>query len=309
MSAVAQIAPEAREYDHVAVCDLDTRYSALRLAGPASVASLSRSIALHGLLQPVTVNREGEALVVLDGFKRLRVLGDGPEVTVPVRILCLTAAQATAALVTFNRPHRGVSDLEEAWVVQSLVRDHGMLQKDVAELLGCHKSSVCRRLQLAECLDDHVVDDMRLGLVSATIARELVRLPRGNQAEVAAAIQRHGLTSRQATQLVRRLVDVTDEASTKELLDDPLRFLASTSVPKMVRDPRLSDPGDKLRRSLDLLAFQARVTDRVIHAPSTGLLVRSDVDVLRPQVRDVVSTLEAILRTLIQVVAEGDRHA
>lgn len=302
MSAVAQIAPAAREYDHVAVCDLDTRYSTLRLAGPSSVAALSRSIALHGLLQPVTVNREGEVLVVLDGFKRLRALGDGPDVTVAVRILCLTVVQATAALVTFNRPHRGVSDLEEAWVVRSLVREHGMLQKDVAELLGCHKSSVCRRLQLAECLDDNVVDDMRLGLVSATIARELVRLPRGNQGAVAAAIQRHGLTSRQATQLVRRLVDVNDEESTKELLDDPVRFLASASVPKIVRDPRLSDPGDKLRRSLDLLAQQARVTDRVIHAPSTGLLVRSDVDVLRPQVRDVVPTLEAILRTLSQLV-------
>ena len=53
-----------------------------------------------------------------------------------------------------------------------------------------------------ERLDEQVQQDMRLGLVSVTIARELSRLPRGNQSPVAAAVQRHGLSTRQCAELV-----------------------------------------------------------------------------------------------------------
>lgn len=305
MSADAEIAKRAPEYDHVAVPDLDTRYAELRLAAPESVAALSRSIARHGLQQPLTVNRQGDALVILDGFKRLRALSDAGAATVPVRILGLTEAQATAALVTFNRPHRGVSELEEAWVVYALVTKHHMIQRDVAELLGRHKSWVCRRLGLAQRLDKTVVDDMRLGLISATVARELVRLPRGNQPPAAAAIQRHGLTSRQTAELVQRLLAIDDDGK-RELLDDPLRYLTSPPASPPRRDARLGEAGEKIRRSLDALARQARTTDRTIHSPTTGVVVCTDLEVLRPMMRDVAGTLRTILATLSSLLTEED---
>ena len=310
MSALAQVVPDAREYDQVAVGELDTCYAALRLPSPEAVAALARSIARHGVLHPLTVNREGDALAVLDGLKRVQALADKPDVSVPVRVVRLTPPQAKAALVTFNRPHRGLCDLEEAWIVQTLVRDHEMRQKEVAELLGRHKSWVCRRLQLAQRLEAGVVDDMRLGLISATVARELVRLPRGNQPRVAAAVQRHGLTSRQSAELVGRVLHAPDEQGVAELLDDPMRFIESPpSRAGTARDARLSQGGDALRRSLDRLARQARITERTIHSPRIGLLVCSDEEVLRPHVRDVLQTLELILATLRQFLGDGESNA
>jgi len=305
---------EAREYDQVAVGELDTRYATLRLPAPEAVATLGRSIARHGVLQPLTVNRQsdgdGDALVVLDGFKRQQALADKPDTTVPVRIMTLTEAQATAALITFNRPHRGVSELEEAWIVQSLVRDHEMLQKDVAKLLGRHKSWVCRRVQLAQRLAEEVVDDMRLGLISATAARELVRLPRGNQARVAAAIREHGLTSRQTPELVRRVLQAPNSKSVQELLDDPMRFVDSPPAGSAhKRDARLSEPGDKLRRSLAALARQASITDRMVHLSSAGQMVCSDLEVLGPQVRDVTAIVRAVLAALAQLIGDDGADA
>src|SRR5216110_2888495 len=44
------------------------------------------------------------------------------------------------------------SELEEAWIVQALVREDGLSQSEVAELLGRHQSWVCRRLALLEKL-------------------------------------------------------------------------------------------------------------------------------------------------------------
>lgn len=193
MAVEAKRAQEAGEYVQLPASALDQRYAHLRLASPEAVGALSRSITRHGVLHPLTVSREGEALVVLDGFKRLRALATSPEVELPLRVVALTPAQAKAALVTFNRPQRGLSELEEAWVVHALVREHGLRQKEVAELLSRHKSWVCRRLQLAQGLEEGVTEDMRLGLLSVAVARELARLPRGNQHRVAAAVQEHGL--------------------------------------------------------------------------------------------------------------------
>ena len=92
-------------------------------------------------------------------------------------------------MLTYNDARRGgMAELEEAWVARSLVREQKLQQKRVAELLGRHKSWVCRRLMLAEHLSKAVEDDMPLGLINATIARELIRLPRGNQARVAQVV-------------------------------------------------------------------------------------------------------------------------
>jgi hypothetical protein len=50
----------------------------------------------------------------------------------------------------------------------------------VAELLGCYKSWVCRRLALIERLGPKAKDELRVSLLSPTAARQIVRLPEGN---------------------------------------------------------------------------------------------------------------------------------
>lgn len=69
---------------------------------------------------------------------------------------------------------------------------------------------MCRRLVLAEGPAESVTADVRLGLVSATAAREVGRLPRGNQEQVAQVIARRGLTTRQTTGLVDQLLTAGD---------------------------------------------------------------------------------------------------
>ena len=61
---------------------------------------------------------------------------------------------------------------------------------EAAELLGRHKSWVCRRLALLERLGEEAREDLRLGLLTPTAARSLVRLPVGNQVAVLTCIRR-----------------------------------------------------------------------------------------------------------------------
>lgn len=71
--------------------------------------------------------------------------------------------------------------MEEAWIVFALVREDGLAQVDVAELLGRHKSWVCRRLALVEKLGGEAEEELRVGLLSPTAARQVARLPQGTR--------------------------------------------------------------------------------------------------------------------------------
>src|SRR5690606_38108614 len=83
----------------------------------------------------------------------------------------------------------------------ALYREDGLSQPEIGRLMGHDKSWVNRRLALAEALSDELQADLRLGLVDATTGRELARLPRDNQREIATVVQRCGLTTRQTRTL------------------------------------------------------------------------------------------------------------
>src|SRR5207249_2441290 len=57
-------------------------------------------------------------------------------------------------------------------------------ERAMAKSLGRHKSWVCRRLALIERLGAKAREELHVGLLSPTAARQIVRLPQGNQAEV-----------------------------------------------------------------------------------------------------------------------------
>ena len=96
-------------------------------------------------------------------------------------------------------------ELEEAWIVQGLVRDDGMTQVEAAHLLGQHKSWVCRRLALLEKLSVAVKEDLRLGLLGPALARQLTRLPAGNQEAVLALTRRETLTAQEVSGVIELL--------------------------------------------------------------------------------------------------------
>ncbi len=242
----------------LALTDVDRRLASLRLHSPVELRRLRASVEREGIRHPVLVSSgvEAQRWVLLDGFKRVRIAEELEFESVWARVAAFDAAQSKAAMVHCNQAQPGLSDVEEAWIVHALCREHGLRQTAVGQLLGRDKSWVCRRLKLAEGLDVALQDDMRLGLLSSSAARELARLPRGNQLRAAEAVREHQLTSRQTARLVQRLHESADPAARHELLADPLRYLGAEapSDPSTAVDPRLSDGGNRLRRLL--LSFE-----------------------------------------------------
>lgn len=301
--------PEHAELREVEVDRLDRRFAPLRLASPEQISRLRSSIEREGGIRtPLVVSTgvEADRFVLVDGFKRMRILEEAEARMAPVRLVQLDAAAAQAAMLHCNAPHRGLCDLEEAWIVRSLCRDHRMTQVMVARLLRRDKSWVCRRLMLAERLEPSVQEDIRLGLLSGAVARELSRLPRGNQVPVAGTIRQHGLTSRQAALLVTAFLGSEDPAARRDLLADPLRYLmAREKGVQNLTDPRLDADGNEIRKALLTLEGSAGRLIRTLarHAPSG--LRPEDARVLAPVVLASIRSTELALERLRQVAADS----
>jgi len=191
----------------VSLDGLGQRYRRYRLADPEAEEAMAGSLRRWGQLAPVVACVRAERLELIDGFKRLAAARQIRELTsLSVRVLEVDESTAKAAILGLNRDQRPARELEEAWVVQGLVRDDGMSQVEAAQLLGRHKSWVCRRLALLEKLSTAVKEDLRLGLVGPYLARELTRLPAGNQVDVLATLHRDELTAAERKASLNRFV-------------------------------------------------------------------------------------------------------
>jgi hypothetical protein len=148
---------------------------------------------------------------------------------------------AKAAIYGLNRAGGRTREIEEAWIVHALVREDGLPQVEVAELLGRHKSWVCRRLALIEKLGPEARADLQVGLLTPTAARQLVRLPAGNQADILALVRRESLSTNELTGIVDLWVQCPARIQQQYILQHPREALAQEKgVDLASHDPRLS---------------------------------------------------------------------
>ena len=138
--------------------------------------------------------------------------------------------------------------------MHALVREDGSSQVEVAELLGRHKSWICRRLALIERLGPEARDELRVGLLSPTAARQLVRLPPGNQPEFLQLMQREALSGTELAGVVELLLECSGRSQQEYILGRPREALSQLKgVVLCARDPRLSSAGNQIWKRVGLL--------------------------------------------------------
>jgi ParB/RepB/Spo0J family partition protein len=273
----------AGEVHSLAVAQLGECYRRYRLPDPDAEAAMTGSMRRYGQLTPLVVCLREETFEVLDGFKRLAAARALGLEAVAARSLEADERTAKAAIHGLNQTGRRTQEWEDAWIVHALVREDGLTQVEVAELLGRHKTWVCRRLALVEKLAQDVRDDLRLGLLSATAARSLVRLPAGNQAEVVATVHRDKLTATELEGVVGLLTAAPARAQQEYILAQPRQALRqSRSETGWAWDPRLSRAGNRVARRLaDVLEGLSRLENWLRTQGRAGL-TPCDLLVLTP---------------------------
>lgn len=288
----------------VQIAPLGERLSVLRLCDATALATVRRSLVQHGQLSALTLFIAGDGLEIIDGFKRVRAARALGWPTLLARIDDVGSIDAKLRLRELH-DRRGLTELEEAWLVRSLYREDRVAQPEIARRMGRHKSWVWRRLMLVESLDLEVQADVRLGLIAARAAVAVSRLPRGNQQTASAVVIRRGLTVRQTDLLVEEVLEEQDAARREALL---ARRLAGP-VPGTPPGPR---PSRMTRSEADWMAADILR----IHALAARLEVRllaTPLATFAPAatelMRDALARLSPVLRALDGVIGSvmGER--
>jgi ParB-like chromosome segregation protein Spo0J len=235
---------------------------------------MMRSLESYGQLSPIVVVLEGDRWELIDGFKRLGAARKLPGMDRLVgRRIEADERTAKAAIYGLNRAGGRTREIEEAWIVHALVRSDGLTQVEVAELLGRHKSWVCRRLALLEKLGAEGRADLQVGLLTATAARQLVRLPAGNQADILELVRREGLSLHELTAIVDLWLQCPAGIQQQYILQHPREALAQDKgVDLPSHDPRLSPAGNRIFQQLGTLLRQlARMEVWLAHQGRTAI--------------------------------------
>ncbi|NJN82805.1 MAG: hypothetical protein HC802_11365 [Caldilineaceae bacterium] len=295
----------ATEHKEVELAELDQRFSTLRLHCPREYSRLRAAVLQSGRCDPVLVSTQvaPDHLVLIDGFKRVKLIAELGGTTVRTQRFGLEEKAAKAHILLCNQAHRGLTEIEQGWVIHSLCRQQKLPQLEVAQLLKHHQSWVSRRLALVEHLALELQEEIRLGLLSPTVARDLARMPRGIQPMMAQAIRAFGLSSRQTTRLVTLVLEVDDPQARSEVLQDPLRFLERLGQGRVdvARDPRLGAGSNELRRHL-LLGGQAmlRLLQSIRRVAPVGLAAK-EAEVLEPLWEEALRVCQKTEATLLQL--------
>ena len=225
----------------VRVDELGDQFRRYRLRVPQAVVAMAQSLRRWGQCAPIVATVREEKPQILDGFTRWEAAGQVRGMTtLSVRLIDVDDRRAKAAIHGLNQTGRRPHELEEAWIVRALVREDGLTQSEVAELLGRHKSWVCRRLALLEKLSTDVRQDLEVGLLSPTAAREIARLPAGNQSEVVDVTRRQALSGEELRGVVRLLLESTTAEQKMFVLTKPREALGHAAAPEQKGwDPRL----------------------------------------------------------------------
>jgi ParB-like chromosome segregation protein Spo0J len=284
------------------------RYRRYRLPDAAAEAAMAGSLGRYGQLSPLAVCLREERPEVLDGFKRVAASRLLPAVTaLQARLVVVDEPTAKAIILGLNGIGGRMKELEEAWIVQALVREDGLSQLQVAELLQRHKSWVCRRLALLERLSEECREDLRLGLLSPTLARQLTRLPAGNQIEVVAAARREHLTAAEVHGVVDLVVACASRPQVEFILREPRRALRQAQLEGLPSwDPRLSAAGNRVLRQLGgLLSGLGRMEHWLRHRGRADL-APCDRSVLRPSFQRLTRDARTVAELTEDLLTEID---
>ena len=209
------------QIEDIRIEDFDLSLMALRLINETRTLQVERSMKVHGQLQPVVARVHEGGIQLIDGYKRLAAAEVLVMDTLECRLLEVDESQAKVMLLSYNRTNQTMEVWEEAMILKSLLEGGDLDQRRLAKIVGHSPSWVSRRLSLISKVDEEVIADIRMGVLTSRHARALMRLPRGNQSAVAQVIKQYGLSSRLSNRLVDNYLEAESEEDQQRLLENP----------------------------------------------------------------------------------------
>jgi ParB family chromosome partitioning protein len=169
-----------------------------------ALESLSASIAVHGVLQPVIVTEVLDGYQLVAGERRVRAAQMAGLDHVPAIVRQMAERDQLAVAIVENVQRADLNAMEEAHAYKQLADDFGLTQEEIAARVGRARSTVANTLRLLD-LEPAVQQALAEGNIAEGHARALAGASPAGQRQLVQAVMARGLSVRQTEELVRRL--------------------------------------------------------------------------------------------------------
>ena len=167
---------------------------------------LADSIAVHGVIQPLTVREMPSGYYqIIAGERRWRAARIAGLSDIPVVVIEADDRKAMELALIENLQRQDLNVVEEALGYQALIQEYGLTQEETSERVGKSRSAVANTLRLLT-LSPEVLEKLKTGALTAGHARAILSLKsEKKQQEAAQKIIALALSVRQAETLCKNM--------------------------------------------------------------------------------------------------------
>ncbi len=206
---------------------------------PEALEELKKSILQNGLIQPITVHRNGNGTYeLISGERRLRAFKDIGYKEIPAYVIKVDSNEAKLAMALIENIQREkLNAIEVAHAYKRLMDECSLTQEEIAERVGKERTTVTnaiRLLKLPEIIQHSLIKEE----ITPGHARALINIPNtSSQIELLEKIISENLSVRKVENLVKKILTEGDKKPGK-----------ASSNSNTVTSSSHKDVEDRLRR-------------------------------------------------------------
>ena len=170
----------------------------------ATLMELADSIKEVGVLQPITVKKNGDFYIIIAGERRWRAARIAGLEKIPAIEKDLDELKILEAALIENVQREDLNPMEEAYTYKRLSEEYSLSQEQIAKKVGKSRTVVANAIRLLN-LDERVQTFIKENRISNGHGRALIPLDKEQQFELAERIIDEGLSVRQIEELVKEI--------------------------------------------------------------------------------------------------------
>ena len=182
-----------------------------------ALQELADSIKLHGIIQPLIVQKNDEFYKIIAGERRWRAARLAGLTEVPVIIKDYTPMESMEIALIENLQREDLNPIEEAIAFQKLINEYGLKQEEAAEKVSKSRTAVTNPLRLLK-LDDRVKQMIIDEMISSGHGRALLAIADPElQYTLAMKIFDNKLSVRETEKLIKSMLSEKKERKTADI--------------------------------------------------------------------------------------------
>ena len=172
---------------------------------PEAMRELTHSIAMHGVVSPITVRRAGDGYYqIIAGERRGRAARSAGLTEIPALVIEADDPTVRELALIENLQRQDLNPIEEAQGYHSLMEEYGLTQEQVAERVGKSRPAVANALRLLS-LPAEAQQMLADGTLSAGHARAVLAIKDESLRTHEALEKMAGMSVRQAEKFAKGL--------------------------------------------------------------------------------------------------------